>query len=242
MSMNQASQIPLPPHWPVLNEINDTHGHPLSAGTIYCIGRNYADHAKEMNAAIPSEPMVFTKPIVSLSIGDGSLSLPAETQDVHHEVEWVIAIGKGGKHISLDQAWDHVAGWAVGIDFTARDLQAKAKAAGKPWTLAKGFDGFAPVSSFSAKPSAISLEDMSDYQLQFQVNGITRQSEHLNQMLFSASELIQYLSSVFTLQPGDLIFTGTPSGVSQVVPGDRCLAELKDPKGSTTHRLEIVIE
>ena len=240
--MNQASQTPLPPHWPVLNEINDIHGHALPAGTIYCIGRNYADHAKEMNAAIPSEPMVFTKPVGSLSIGDGSLSLPAETQDVHHEVEWVIAIGKGGKHISLDQAWDHVAGWAVGIDFTARDLQAKAKAAGKPWTLAKGFDGFAPVSSFSAKPSAISLEDMSDYQLQFQVNGITRQSEHLNQMLFSASELIQYLSSVFTLHPGDLIFTGTPSGVSQVVPGDRCLAELKDPKGSTTHRLKIVIE
>jgi len=240
--MNQASQIPIPSHWPILNGLKDIQGQPLPAGTIYCIGRNYADHAKEMNAAIPSEPMVFIKPIGTLSIGDGSLSLPAESQDVHHEVEWVIAIGKGGKHISLDQAWDHVAGWAVGIDFTARDLQAKAKQAGKPWTLAKGFDGFAPLSPFAAKPSTFSCEDMANYQLQFQVNGVTRQSEKLSQMLFSASELIHYLSSVFTLQPGDLIFTGTPSGVSQVVLGDRCLAELKDPNGLTTHRLEIIIE
>ena len=231
------------PTWPRLSSLQTPEGNELLAGSIYCIGRNYADHAKEMNAAIPSEPLVFTKPISSLLIGaEVTVNLPAQSQDVHHEVEWVIAIGKGGKNISLEQAWDHVAGWAVGVDFTARDLQATAKKAGKPWTVSKGFDGFAPVSSFSAKPSAISLEDMSDYQLQFQVNGITRQSEHLNQMLFSASELIQYLSSVFTLQPGDLIFTGTPSGVSQVVPGDRCLAELKDPNGSTTHRLEIVIE
>jgi 2-keto-4-pentenoate hydratase/2-oxohepta-3-ene-1,7-dioic acid hydratase in catechol pathway len=231
------------PTWPRLSSLQTPEGNELLAGSIYCIGRNYADHAKEMNAAIPSEPLVFTKPIGSLLIGaEVTVNLPAQSQDVHHEVEWVIAIGKGGKNISLEQAWDHVAGWAVGVDFTARDLQATAKKAGKPWTVSKGFDGFAPVSSFSAKPSAISLEDMSDYQLQFQVNGITRQSEHLNQMLFSASELIQYLSSVFTLQPGDLIFTGTPSGVSQVVPGDRCLAELKDPNGSTTHRLEIVIE
>jgi 2-keto-4-pentenoate hydratase/2-oxohepta-3-ene-1,7-dioic acid hydratase in catechol pathway len=240
--MNQASQIPLPSHWPILYGLKDNDGQPLPAGTIYCIGRNFADHAKEMNAAIPSEPMVFIKPMGTLSIGDGSLRLPAESQDVHHEVEWVLAIGKGGKHISLEQAWDHVAGWAVGIDFTARDLQAKAKQAGKPWTLAKGFDGFAPLSPFSAKPPALSVEDMADYRLQFQVNGGTRQSEKLSQMLFSASELIQYLSSVFTLQPGDLIFTGTPSGVSQMVSGDRCLAELKDPEGSTTHRLEIVIE
>jgi len=231
------------PTWPRLSSLQTPEGNELLAGSIYCIGRNYADHAKEMNAAIPSEPLVFTKPIGSLLVGaEVTVNLPAQSQDVHHEVEWVIAIGKGGKNISLEQAWDHVAGWAVGVDFTARDLQATAKKAGKPWTVSKGFDGFAPVSSFSAKPSAISLEDMSDYQLQFQVNGITRQSEHLNQMLFSASELIQYLSSVFTLQPGDLIFTGTPSGVSQVVPGDRCLAELKDPNGSTTHRLEIVIE
>ena len=231
------------PTWPRLSSLQTPEGNELLAGSIYCIGRNYADHAKEMNAAIPSEPLVFTKPIGSLLVGaEVTVNLPAQSQDVHHEVEWVIAIGKGGKNISLEQAWDHVAGWAVGVDFTARELQATAKKAGKPWTVSKGFDGFAPVSSFSAKPSAISLEDMSDYQLQFQVNGITRQSEHLNQMLFSASELIQYLSSVFTLQPGDLIFTGTPSGVSQVVPGDRCLAELKDPNGSTTHRLEIVIE
>ena len=239
--MNQASQIPLPSHWPILNGLKDILGQPLPAGTIYCIGRNFAEHAKEMNAAIPSEPMVFIKPMGTLSIGDGSLSLPAESQDVHHEVEWVIAIGKGGKHIPLEQAWDHVAGWAVGIDFPARDLQAKAKQAGKPWTLAKGFDGFAPISSFTAKPSSMSLEELQKFQLSLKVNGQLRQEDTLDQLIFDASRLISYLSSVFTLQAGDLIFTGTPSGVSQVVPGDSCLAELKDPKGSSTHQLEITI-
>ena len=209
---------------------------------IICIGRNYAKHAEELNNPIPEEPVVFLKPETALLLKKHPFFIPEHSNEVHHEVELVIKINRLGKHIEPRFAHKYYTEVGLGIDFTARDLQAKAKQAGKPWTLAKGFDGFAPLSPFSAKPPALSVEDMADYQLQFQVNGGTRQSEKLSQMLFNASELIQYLSSVFTLQPGDLIFTGTPSGVSQVVPGDRCLAELKDSDGSTTHRLEIVIE
>ncbi len=239
--MNATLPTALPSHWPCLKGLENSEQQALPAGTIYCIGRNYAEHAKEMKADIPSEPMVFIKPMSSLHIGDGQLNLPAQSKEVHHEVEWVLALVKGGKNIPLNQAWHHLAGWGVGIDFTARDLQAQAKKAGKPWTLAKGFDGFAPVSLFTPKPQDSTLESIRNHQLELRVNGQTRQKAALSEMLFSAAELIAYLSSVFTLHPGDLIFTGTPSGVSQVIPGDHCLAELRDEHGQITHRLEYTL-
>lgn len=239
--MNTPHPISLPSHWPCLPGLKNSKQQALPVGTIYCIGRNYAEHAREMGSAIPSEPLVFIKPMGSLHVGNGYLDLPQQSNEVHHEVEWVLAIGTGGKNITKEQAWSHVAGWAIGIDFTARDLQKQAKDEGKPWTLSKGFDGFAPVSSFTPRISDLSLKGLTSYEIRLTVNGQERQRDRLGNMLFSAEELIAYLSSVFTLQPGDLIFTGTPSGVSEVISGDHCVAELYDSQGIPSQRLEYTI-
>ena len=241
------------PTWPRLYGLQTSDGKELLAGTIYCIGRNFADHAAEMQAPIPSEPLVFTKPIGSLFVGaEATVNLPAQSQDVHHEVEWVFALSKGGKHISKEQAWSHVAGWAVGIDFTARDLQAAAKKAGKPWTVSKGFDGFAPVSPFipvsigkkptNQKPADQNPESYKHLQLKLLVNGQLRQQDLLSNMLFDLPTLISLLSDLFTLRAGDIIFTGTPSGVSQVQAGDHCSACIHQPNGESLAQLDVYLE
>jgi 2-keto-4-pentenoate hydratase/2-oxohepta-3-ene-1,7-dioic acid hydratase in catechol pathway len=241
------------PTWPRLYGLQTPDGNKLLAGTIYCIGRNFADHAAEMQAPIPSEPLVFTKPIGSLLMGEeATVNLPAQSQDVHHEVEWVVALSKGGKHISMEQAWSHVAGWAVGIDFTARDLQAAAKKAGKPWTVSKGFDGFAPVSPFipvsiGKKTTHQKLADQNPefykhLQLKLFVNGQLRQQDLLSNMLFDLPTLISHLSDLFTLRAGDIIFTGTPSGVSQVQAGDHCSACIHQPNGESLAQLDVYLE
>lgn len=251
------------PTWPRLTGLLTPDGNELLAGTIYCIGRNFADHAAEMQAPIPSEPLVFTKPIGSLLVGaEASLSLPPQSQDVHHEVEWVVALAKGGKHISKEQAWNHVAGWAVGIDFTARDLQTAAKKAGKPWTVSKGFDGFGPVSPFipvsngqnqlyqnpdqqnhiQQNPDQQNHSAYEQLQLRLLVNGQLRQQDLLSNMLFDLPTLISYLSDLFTLRAGDIIFTGTPSGVSQVQAGDHCSASIHQSNGDSLAQLEVSIE
>ena len=246
------------PTWPRLSGLQTPDGNELLAGTIYCIGRNFADHAAEMHAPIPSEPLVFTKPIGSLLVGaEATVHLPAQSQDVHHEVEWVVALSRGGKHISKEQAWSHVAGWAVGIDFTARDLQTAAKKAGKPWTVSKGFDGFAPVSPFipvsiGKKPTHQNVthqktadqhpESYKQLQLMLQVNGQLRQQDLLSNMLFDLPTLISHLSDLFSLRAGDIIFTGTPSGVSQVQPGDHCSASVHQPNGESLAQLDVYLE
>ncbi len=241
------------PTWPRLYGLQTSDGNELLAGTIYCIGRNFADHAAEMQAPIPSEPLVFTKPIGSLLMGaEATVNLPAQSQDVHHEVEWVVALSKGGKHISMEQAWCHVAGWAVGIDFTARDLQAAAKKAGKPWAVSKGFDGFAPVSPFipvsigkkptHQNPADQNPESYKHLQLKLLVNGQLRQQDLLSNMLFDLPTLISHLSDLFTLRAGDIIFTGTPSGVSQVQAGDHCSASIHQPNGETLAQLDVYLE
>jgi 2-keto-4-pentenoate hydratase/2-oxohepta-3-ene-1,7-dioic acid hydratase in catechol pathway len=191
---------------------------------IYCIGRNFADHAKEMNAATPSLPIVFLKPTSSICFDGDTVSIPPQSQNVHHEGEIVLAIGKTGKNIDRKNAKNYIAGIGAGIDFTARDLQSDAKKAGLPWSVAKGFDGFAPVSSF------IPFSEVSDSALTIEltVNDTLRQSGTTDQMIFSFEELIVYLSSIFTLQPGDLIFTGTPAGVSAIEPGDNVTAKLSE--------------
>ena len=239
--------------WPRLYGLKTPDGNQLLAGTIYCIGRNFADHAAEMQAPIPSEPLVFTKPIGSLLVGaEATVNLPAQSQDVHHEVEWVVALSKGGKHISKEQAWSHVAGWAVGIDFTARDLQAAAKKTGKPWTVSKGFDGFAPVSPFipvsigkkltHQKPANQNPESYKHLQLKLLVNGQLRQQDLLSNMLFELPTLISHLSNLFTLRAGDIIFTGTPSGVSQVQAGDHCSACIHLSNGESLTQLDVYLE
>ena len=195
----------------------------LSPRTVFCIGRNYAEHARELGNAVPSEPVVFLKPTSALC-GEGSLiRLPAGSVRVDHEVEVVLAIGIGGKSIPESQALAHVAGYAVGIDVTWRDQQDHAKQKGLPWTLAKGLDTFAPVSGFVP---ASQVGNPLELPFRLHVNGSLKQEGSTRGMLFSIPFLIAYLSSRFTLAPGDLIFTGTPPGVGPIVSGDRLEALL----------------
>lgn len=195
----------------------------LQVNNIFCIGRNYALHAQEMGSSVPGEPMVFLKPNSAILFNGGTVRLPEQSSDVHHEVELVIAIGKTGRHIQSKEAGSYIAGLAIGLDFTARDIQSAAKKAGKPWTVSKGFDTFAPVSDFLPSESA---PDPDDLEIALQVNDKIVQSGNTKEMIFSVVELICYLSTLFTLQPGDLIFTGTPEGVGPVVQGDKLTANL----------------
>ncbi|MEP1150861.1 MAG: fumarylacetoacetate hydrolase family protein [Balneola sp.] len=192
-------------------------------GTIYCIGRNYTEHAKELNNPVPSSPLIFLKPQSSLCFDGAEIIIPQQSSDVHHEVEIVIAVSKKGKNIPQDDAISYIEGIGVGIDFTARDIQQKAKDSGHPWSVAKGFDTFAPVSQLIPLSK---LEDLDNIDIDISVNGIKRQSGNSSQMIFSISFLISYLSEIFTLHPGDLIFTGTPSGVAQIKSGDQITATL----------------
>jgi 2-keto-4-pentenoate hydratase/2-oxohepta-3-ene-1,7-dioic acid hydratase in catechol pathway len=198
---------------------------PLEVHTIFCIGRNYAEHAKELNNPIPDRPVVFTKPRSSLIDGGGFVRIPSATGDVHHEVELVVAIGTGGRNIPVGEALDHVAGYAIGLDMTARDIQSDLKAKAHPWDLAKGLDTFAPLGPFV---TASQVPDPSDIPLRLYVNDVLRQSGNTRDMLHTVPELVSFLSAWFTLVPGDLIFTGTPAGVGAVRAGDVMRAELGD--------------
>ncbi|MBN2730865.1 MAG: fumarylacetoacetate hydrolase family protein [Balneolaceae bacterium] len=197
----------------------------LTIGSIFCIGRNYQKHARELGNSVPDEPMVFLKPASSL-IGDGeSIQLPAQSNEVHHEVELVIAIGKKGKNIPEQDARDYIAGYGLGIDVTARDIQQKAKDRRHPWSMAKGFDTFAPISTFMPiQPNT----DFSSMDISLAVNGTIRQQGNTVNMIFPVTTLISYLSTIFTLNPGDLIFTGTPEGVSPIKSGDSICATLNN--------------
>lgn len=206
----------------------------LTIGSIYCIGRNYAAHARELNNEVPGQPLVFLKPASSITF-EGPVKLPRQSSEVQHEVELVVAIGKKGKDISMADALSHVGGYAVGIDLTARDIQAEAKKKGHPWTVAKGFDTFAPVSSFLESDQ---ITDPQNLVLTLSVNNEIRQKSNTRLMLFPVAELISYLSTIFTLRPGDLMFTGTPEGVSRVHSGDHIEAILESTPAHLTLKVE----
>lgn len=189
----------------------------LPVGTVYCIGRNYASHAKELGNTVPDEPVVFIKPIGTICFNNSIIKLPALSSDVHFEGEIVIAISKTGKHISVENAHEYIAGYATGIDFTARDLQEKAKMKAHPWAIAKGFDQFAPIGDFIP---ASEIPVGAPLSITLKKNGEVKQHGNTSQMLFSVHEIISYLSTIFTLRAGDLIFTGTPAGVGAVKSGD----------------------
>lgn len=189
---------------------------------IICVGKNYARHAAELNSTVPEEPILFLKPSTALIGSGGTVLLPPQSREVHHEVELVVVIGREGKHISAEEALDYVAGYALGLDMTARDLQQKAKAAGHPWTVSKGFDTFAPLGP--VVPASV-VSDPQQVQLRLKVNGVVRQDGTTADMVFSVAQLIAYCSEIFTLQPGDLLFTGTPEGVGPVQAGDVLEAE-----------------
>lgn len=194
----------------------------LSVGSVFCIGRNYVAHARELNNDVPDQPLVFLKPVSSITF-EGPILLPRQSREVHHEVELVVAIGKGGKNIPRAGALSHVDGYGVGIDLTARDIQTRAKEKGHPWSVAKGFDTFAPISNFVTSNQ---VEDPQNLELSLTVNNRLRQQSNTRLMIFPVAELISHLSTVFTLRPGDLIFTGTPEGVSPLRSGDRIEAVL----------------
>lgn len=196
----------------------------LQFRNIFCIGRNYVAHAQELNNEVPDQPLIFLKPTSSVIYDRESICIPDQSKNIHHEVELAVAIGKSGKNITPDQALNYVAGYGIGIDVTARDIQQKAKEKGHPWAVAKGFDTFTPLSTFIGKDQ---IEDPQNIDLQLTVNGTTRQADNTRLMIFPIVELIQYLSTVFTLQPGDIILSGTPKGVSAIKKGDRIKASLQ---------------
>lgn len=206
----------------------------LRPGAVYCIGRNYAEHAKELNNPVPKSPIIFMKPASSLLEDGGTVMIPEGSTNVHHEAELVIAIGKEGKNISREDAWNYIAGYAIGIDVTARDIQDTLKSAGKPWLLAKGLDSFAPLGNF-IDPSEIS--EASDVSIQLWVNDDQRQNGNTRDMIFPIDDLIARVSSYFTLLPGDLIFTGTPEGVGPMKHGDTVRAVINN--GSSSIRVSV---
>ena len=192
---------------------------------IFCIGRNYADHAKEMGATVDmSNPMFFTKPADAVVTDGADVPYPSATSDLHHEVEMVVALGAGGSDLSEEDAARLVWGYGVGLDLTRRDLQAQAKAKGAPWDVAKGFDHSAPV---SALVPASEVAPGKATRIALEVNGVVRQDATLGDMLLDVPAILSHLSRLFELKAGDLVFTGTPAGVSAIVRGDRFRATLE---------------
>ena len=185
---------------------------------IFCVGRNYAEHVREMGGDPSREPPVFfTKPADAVVASGTAVPYPTRTGNLHHEIELVVAIGRGGAGIPVDEALAHVYGYAVGNDLTRRDLQAQAKKAGAPWDMAKGFDASAPVSTI--RPAGESGH-VSAGRIWLAVNGELRQESDLREMIWSVPEIVAELSTYCRLMPGDLVFTGTPSGIGPLLPGD----------------------
>jgi len=214
------SQIPKP----VLPVVGSSDVFP--AHRIFCVGRNYAEHAREMgNDPDREPPFFFLKSLDSLAPEGGRVMYPPSTEDLHHEVELVVALGKGGRSIEVADAFECVFGYAVGIDLTRRDLQADAKRLSRPWDFGKSFEQSAPLSSI--QPVLPREKHPNAGVISLRVNGEIRQHGDLRDMIWSIPEIISILSNFYMLQPGDLIFTGTPAGVGAVNPGDRLNATVE---------------
>jgi len=194
---------------------------------IYCVGRNYAEHAQEMGHSGREPPFFFMKPADAVLVAPPGettdLPYPSLTKNLHHEIELVVAIGTAGKNITPAQAGQHVFGYAVGLDMTRRDLQNDMKAQGRPWCIGKGFDHSAPIGAITPKAAVCELSHAA---ISLQVNGVERQSSVISQLIWSVAETIAQLSAAWELQPGDLIYTGTPAGVAAVKPGDTLLGSI----------------
>jgi fumarylpyruvate hydrolase len=188
---------------------------------IYCVGRNYEDHAKEMGFTGRESPFFFIKPtdaLVVVNAGEtGTLPYPSLTHNFHHEIELVVAIGKGGKNIQVADAMAHIYGYAVGLDMTRRDLQNDMKKQSRPWCIGKAFDASAPIGPITPVAQA---GDITQAEIFVQVNGTDRQRSQVSKLIWNIAEIIAHVSTAWALQPGDLIYTGTPEGVAAVVPGD----------------------
>lgn len=198
-------------------------GNEFPIGKILCIGRNYAEHIKELGNETPDAPVVFMKPATAV-IGDGeTIIIPSYSRECHHEAELALLIGKGGKDIPPERALEHVAGYGVAIDLTLRDVQAELKKKGLPWEIAKGFDTSCPLSAFVP---ASRVTDPHDLRITLRVNGEMHQDGSTSLMIHRIPQILSYMSGVFTLEPGDVILTGTPAGVGPLVAGDTVEAEV----------------
>ena len=200
----------------VYYQIQNSHER-IPIGKLICLARTYPKHAKEMQSEPPKEPLIFLKPESAVIFNNNIIVLPKITQSVHHEVELGVVIGKDGKNIPVGNASDYVFGYCVCLDITARDIQAVAKKNGWPWSIAKGFDTFAPISDVIEKKQ---VDDIHALSLQLQVNSLLRQQDDLSSMVFSVEEIIAHVSTLMTVKRGDLIMTGTPDGVAEIHHGD----------------------
>lgn len=198
-------------------------GQHFPIGKILCIGRNYADHIKELGNPTPDAPVVFIKPASSI-IGEGEqIVIPPYSHDCHHEVELALLIGRKGKDIPVGRSSEYIAGYGVGIDLTLRDVQGELKKKGLPWEIAKGFDTACPLSSFE---EASRVPDPQHLAIRLTVNGGIRQDGNTSMMIHRIPAIISHMSGNFTLDPGDVILTGTPAGVGRIVSGDKLAAEI----------------
>lgn len=194
---------------------------------IYCVGRNYEEHAKEMGFTGREPPFFFMKPADALVVVDagstGTMAYPSLTKNLHHEIELVVAIGTGGRNIAVADAHKHIFGWAVGLDMTRRDLQNDMKKQGRPWDIGKGFEQSAPIGPIVPKAEA---GDVENAEISLQVNGTDRQRSNVAKLIWNVAETIEHLSAAWELQPGDLIYSGTPEGVAAVVSGDTMVGQV----------------
>src|SRR5690348_11487008 len=210
-----AYAIPAPP----VATVSVVGGEPFPVHRIYCVGRNYAENAREMGHDPDREPpFFFMKPADAIVPSGAQIPYPQMTKDLHHEIEMVVAIGKGGANIPVDKALEHVFGYGVGLDMTRRDIQGEAKKMGRPWEMGKAFDNSAPC---TALKTVGMVGHPSKGAIWLKVNGQFTQKGDLSEMIWNVPETISYLSKLITLRPGDVIMSGTPAGVGPVKPGDK---------------------
>jgi len=195
----------------------------LSIGKLVCLARTYKKHAQEMKTEIPKEPLLFLKPASSVIFNGGSIKIPKMSKCIHHEVELGIVISKKCKNISKKEAMKYILGYVLALDITARDLQSEYKKKGWPWGIAKGFDTFAPISNVILKEN---ISNPQNLDIILKVNDIIKQSSNTGNMIFSIEEIIEFITKIMTLEPGDLIMTGTPEGVGEIKSGDILEANL----------------
>lgn len=206
----------------------------FTIGKIVCLARNYAEHARELGNETPAAPVLFMKPSSSV-IGDGGVvRIPSYSQECHYEVELAVLIGKPARNVAVEAAMEHVAGYGVAIDMTLRDVQSQLKAKGLPWEIAKGFDTACPLSDFVP---ASTVPDPHGLNLRLSVNGELKQNGTSSDMIHRVPQIIAHISSIFTLEPGDVILTGTPAGVGRVQAGDLMEADI-----AAVGRLKITVQ
>jgi fumarylpyruvate hydrolase len=222
------SNMVFDPPSPVTLEIHGTTDR-FPVRRMYCVGRNYVEHAKEMGFTGREPPFFFMKPadaLLQVATGTiGEMSYPPGTSDLHHEIELIVGLSKGGANIKAADAADHIYGYAVGLDMTRRDLQGEAKKLGRPWEIGKAFDQSAPITPMVTKDSVTDIESK---QISLEVNNEVRQQATIAELIWDIGEIIEHLSTYWEMQPGDLIFTGTPAGVAAVGKGDVLRGSVQD--------------